>query len=626
MDVIDGVVNASRTWTTGTHNTGVKGSKTDVTKVTSINVLLYTGCAEWYMDDFRIISTAQPYVAPATKDYSFDRMVEDFNDSDYAGWVKNSNAELQLVGEDNKELVINKVGESSPRFQTKLYYDQLDLNDLMPFHFDFDAKGDGKVFLYIQFVSLDGQYSRTIQAVSGSSLTSEYQHFASDMRYDIDDTNITYSLHRPNYAPVITVGPENDYPSGAKFDYIDVIFEFSQSTSVTIDNIKIYQAITLDIDVADIVDQIDAIGEVTYDKKAQLEAIKTSYEALEEEKQELVFNYGKLNGALLKIRLMELAPNNNLDDIQIDYSAKDYTGQEILPTSELVSVKIYDAQGNELKPLLPNKYVISRTDLYYEGALVHSINHETPKEFVINKLANEAVVSPASLMYDPNSETYMLDGKYELSAKEDFSEVLPNSGSISAYANKVLYVREKETETTLASAAVSLTLEAYTVTLPQQVGFVITPVTDKEVIFKGGYYKFELAVSDGYEGTPVVKVNGEVIEEDDGLYSISVLENISIIVEGVTEHVEQPSEEPSEEPSVEPSEQPSVTPSEQPSVAPSVTPSVQPSEQPSEQASTPAEETSKQEEGKKKGCKGEAATSLFGLLTLAGALILKKRK
>ena len=85
---------------------------------------------------------------------------------------------------------------------------------------------------------------------------------------------------------------------------------------------------------------------------------------------------------------------------------------------------------------------------------------------------------------------------------------------------------------------------------------------------------------------------------------------------------EQPSVEPSEEPSVEPSEQPS----EQPSVAPSVTPSVQPSEQPSEQPSAPAEDTSKQEGGKKKGCKGEAATSLFGLLTLAGALILRKRK
>ena len=63
------------------------------------------------------------------------------------------------------------------------------------------------------------------------------------------------------------------------------------------------------------------------------------------------------------------------------------------------------------------------------------------------------------------------------------------------------------------------------------------------------------------------------------------------------------------------------TAKEQPSVEPSVEPSTETSIVPSEAKSEEA-----QPETKKKGCRGEATTSLLGLLAIAGALIFKKRK
>ena len=83
-------------------------------------------------------------------------------------------------------------------------------------------------------------------------------------------------------------------------------------------------------------------------------------------------------------------------------------------------------------------------------------------------------------------------------------------------------------------------------------------------------------------------------------------------------------EKPSEEPSVEPSEEPSEQPSEQPSVEQSVAQSEEVKQSEETKSEQPGSVISQPEV--KKGCKGEAATSLFGLLAIAAALVFKKRK
>ena len=130
-----------------------------------------------------------------------------------------------------------------------------------------------------------------------------------------------------------------------------------------------------------------------------------------------------------------------------------------------------------------------------------------------------------------------------------------------------------------------------------------------------------------------VVVNGEVA---------TVTGYVSVIKEGLTtvkkatvtttvdvkiikdEPSVEPSEEPSEVPSEEPSEEPSETPSEKPSETVSEVPSTTPSETPSESGSE--DNNPSDNKPTKKGCKGAMASSMIGLLAIAGMLIVSKKR
>ena len=102
----------------------------------------------------------------------------------------------------------------------------------------------------------------------------------------------------------------------------------------------------------------------------------------------------------------------------------------------------------------------------------------------------------------------------------------------------------------------------------------------------------------------------EFSETKAGSYEFKVVytENEEIFATFIVVVLEE-EKQPSDNPSTEPSEQPSEEPSEEPSTEPSDVPSEDP---------VPQEPT-------KKGCKGSTA-GLIGLITLAGALILKRNK
>lgn len=80
----------------------------------------------------------------------------------------------------------------------------------------------------------------------------------------------------------------------------------------------------------------------------------------------------------------------------------------------------------------------------------------------------------------------------------------------------------------------------YTVTLPESpVGYTISPVADSaSPVAEGGSYSFTVTVNNGYEGTPVVKVNGTELTAVDGVYTISnITEAKTVTVEGITQKV-----------------------------------------------------------------------------------------
>ena len=99
-------------------------------------------------------------------------------------------------------------------------------------------------------------------------------------------------------------------------------------------------------------------------------------------------------------------------------------------------------------------------------------------------------------------------------------------------------------------------------------------------------------------------ITTEPTQESEGVktYTCECGHTYTEAVEKLPATSEEPSEEPSTEPSEEPSNEPTVEPSE-------------PSETPNEEPQEPA----------KKGCKG-STTGLIGLITLAGALLLSKKR
>ena len=79
----------------------------------------------------------------------------------------------------------------------------------------------------------------------------------------------------------------------------------------------------------------------------------------------------------------------------------------------------------------------------------------------------------------------------------------------------------------------------YTVTLPEGEGYTIAPAEGSESpVAEGGSYSFTVTVNNGYEGTPVVKVNGTELTAVDGVYTISnITEAKTVTVEGITQKV-----------------------------------------------------------------------------------------
>ena len=135
-------------------------------------------------------------------------------------------------------------------------------------------------------------------------------------------------------------------------------------------------------------------------------------------------------------------------------------------------------------------------------------------------------------------------------------------------------------------------------------GNTLTPVAQAangEVVFtystsENGEFTSEVPTA---AGTYYVKATVAASENYNELSSVVSFEITA------KQNTDTPSDEPSEEPSEEPTEEPSNEPTEEPSV--------QPSEDPVE----PQEPT-------KKGCRGTTA-GLIGLITLVGAIILKKK-
>lgn len=223
-----------------------------------------------------------------------------------------------------------------------------------------------------------------------------------------------------------------------------------------------------------------------------------------------------------------------LDAVEADFTAVEYNGQMRLPVVQGYTAVCLDEDGNELTTVLPNSYRVKALKLYKGDMFVGIKQYSEPQIFIINKAANETAVPCGAIMLEAGTETYTADGKYEIAADADFTELLPNSGSLTQYKGKSLFVRERATETHNASAATEVALTAYTLTLPAGEGYTIVSSDERTVYLAGAEFLFAVLTDDGWlDDVLTVKANGVALTASGGVYSVCLTEDTVITVEGI---------------------------------------------------------------------------------------------
>lgn len=108
----------------------------------------------------------------------------------------------------------------------------------------------------------------------------------------------------------------------------------------------------------------------------------------------------------------------------------------------------------------------------------------------------------------------VMQGTEELAPNEDGSYTITVTGNVN----------------NLTVSGVSA--NSYSVTFETDGSYVATP--DSGTVGHNGSFTFSVAPADGYEGTPVVKANGNVVAAENGSYTITVTDNVTITVTGYT--------------------------------------------------------------------------------------------
>ncbi len=500
----------------------------------SVVLILYTGSDEWVMDEFRMISEREKAEKPSDVVYGYGVLENDFADGTYDPWKANGNTNAVVTGDETKTLLLTPAdGTGDVRIQTNVAYGE-ETGLLIPAftqYVDVSVKGSGKLYVYAQ-VNFSGG-SKDITLVSGETLTDGFVVYSSDISAVVIGDRLELVWHRPDWGAAITA-TETVY-EGCALTSVDFIIIAEGGAEISL--IRVRQSMTVSPATAELIGALDGIGEITKDSKAELDGYKAVYDALPDEEKPKVFNLGKLYDAYRKLKLFDIVEDGRIESIAPDFSSVRYTGDVLLPVVEGLTLRIFGAEGEELLPVLPGTYAIYEIEYYLSGESVGRRRYETPAEFVVGKLDNDATVPVSALAIDPNSETYMAGDAYEVAEDEAFTRILPNSGYVTQYKNVGLYIREKATQISNASAATKVGLEAYTVTLPsgeESEGYTVVAVRPETLVLKNGYYKFRVELNEGYTGEMIVKVNGEILENEKGVYGVSVTEDIVVTAEGAT--------------------------------------------------------------------------------------------
>ncbi|MBE7078958.1 MAG: hypothetical protein E7380_03785 [Clostridiales bacterium] len=273
---------------------------TGMTDVTSFDFFMMTSVQTWYMDDFTISTEKE--------DASYDSaaLSTDFENGSVAPWTGGSYSTLGIsddAAEGSKSMRVARNSDGGQnRFQTNIPASSLKEGVWTTLSFDAKASEETgfDVVIYFNHTGGSPQYLYWVNS-SGNTLTTDWKSFTAGLSFQVEGDTLSMSFQRPNMtspaAHSVVVG------EGSQLTSIDIVFMTSVQT-MWFDDIQITQPFTVSAEAGEVIDMIDALGTITADSKAAVNAAAAAYEALTDEQKAEVFNYDVLQAAQREVLLL----------------------------------------------------------------------------------------------------------------------------------------------------------------------------------------------------------------------------------------------------------------------------------------------------------------------------------
>lgn len=243
-------------------------------------------------------SVLRPQTAEAATSYQSNIIVNDFEDGSYAPWTS-AYATMSIVdgGYQGKALrLMRNDGEAQTRFQTNLSGSNFQEDTWTNLRFMAKANEATPIEVISYFNPTEGSSSYLYLSTSSSiTVGTEWTEVSMGFSYTIEQESFDLLFQRPNMSSPashsIPVG------TGAGLKSMDFVIMTTGATTLYIDDISISTPFTVSEQAGAVIDMIDALGELTADKKTAVEAAATAYEGLTEAQKAEVFNYETLKEA-----------------------------------------------------------------------------------------------------------------------------------------------------------------------------------------------------------------------------------------------------------------------------------------------------------------------------------------
>ncbi len=268
-----------------------KHTFTDInTDVTSFDLILMTSAPTWYMDDLSVKTEKTEAV------YQADIIGNDFEDDSYAPWTS-SQATMSVVDSDyqGKALrVMRNDGQTQTRFQTNVNGAKIKENlwTTLRFMVKADTQTSLEVISYFNPSTGSPAY---LYLSTGTSVGTEWTEVLMGFSYSIVGESLNISFQRPN---MTSPAPHSvAVAAGSTLKSMDFVIMTASATTLYIDDISISAPLTVSAAAGEVIDMIDALGEMSAEKKEAVDAATAAYEALTDAQKAEVFNYDVLTQA-----------------------------------------------------------------------------------------------------------------------------------------------------------------------------------------------------------------------------------------------------------------------------------------------------------------------------------------